>query len=98
MHNYAQLIWDTVKCRIRGTSIAYGTFKKRQEDITLLQREFQLDKYAKMYESKSDPEILSKIEKLNQILTILCKENLMVQQLEVEQNILSMEKKIQNIS
>ena len=59
-----QLLWDTVKCRIRGTSIAYATFKKKQEDNTLLELEFQLDKYAKKYESKSDPEILSKIENI----------------------------------
>ena len=55
-----QLLLDTVKCRIRGTSIAYATFKKKQEDNTSLELEFQLDKYAKKYESKSDPEILAK--------------------------------------
>ena len=66
-----QLLWDTVKCRIRGTSIAYGTFKKRQEDNTLLELEFQLDKYAKMYENKSDSEILSKIENIKSEINII---------------------------
>ena len=88
-----QLLWVTVKCRIRGTSRDYGTFKKRQEDNSLLELELQLDKYAKMYESKSDPEICQKLKMLNQTLTILCKEKIMVQQLEVEQEILSMVKK-----
>ena len=92
-----QLLWDTVKCRIRGTSRDYGTFKKRQEDNSLLELELQLDKYAKMYENKSDPEICQKLKMLNQTLTILCKEKIMVQQLGVEQEILSMVKKIQNI-
>ena len=63
--NHVEKIRATIKSVVEEnstTSRDYGTFKKRQEDNSLLELELQLDKYAKMYESKSDPEILSKIE------------------------------------
>ena len=94
--NHVEKIRATIKSVVEEnstTSRDYGTYKKRQEDNSLLELELQLDKYAKMYESKSDPEICQKLKMLNQTLTILCKEKIMVQQLEVEQEILSMVKK-----
>ena len=74
------LMWETIKCRIRGTSIKYSANKKRVKNNNISILEEELNKLQKDIVNNSNPELLNdRIRKINCELDKFRKEELMGQ-------------------
>ena len=73
------LLWDTVKCRIRGTTIAYSSSKKKEEKNDLKFLEQELAKLKLKYEERLDDDLICQISQIENQVNELVSKKLKVQ-------------------